>query len=103
MGWFIIFQGGQDLGGLSNMIRQEKSYWFSTPGQYFVVFCFCWNKKMLCQHTLKPLPQSIIATTPQVNQELPCWHNYGEEEVGKVGQGKDWGGEFFHSEGRRDR
>ena len=44
----------------------------------------------------------MITPTPQVNQERPCWHNYEEEEGGKAGQDEDRGGDFCHSEGRRD-
>ena len=40
---------------------------------------------------------------PQVNQELPCWHNYKVEEGGKAEHDEDWGGDFCHSEGQRDR
>ena len=44
-----------------------------------------------------------MTPTPQVNQELPCWHNYEYEGKWKVGQEEDWGEELFHSGGRRDQ
>ena len=70
---------------------------------------FCWLLfffgigTMVWQHTLELLTQSPITPTPQVNQELPCWHNFEEEEGCKAGQEEDWGGDFCHSEGQRYR
>ena len=60
-------------------------------------------KKTLRHHNLESLPQPLIAPTPQVNQDLPCWHNCQEKERGKSGQDQDRGGDFCHSEGQRDR
>ena len=45
--------------------------------------------------TLEYLPQSLIDITPQVNQELPCWHNYKEEEGGKARKDDDRLGTSF--------
>ena len=41
------------------------------------------------QQTHEYLPQSLIYPTPQVNEEIPCWHNYKEEKQGKAGIDKD--------------
>ena len=45
MGLFLICQGMWALGGLSDIIGRESSYYFSTPRQFFVGFFFCWNNK----------------------------------------------------------
>ena len=58
---------------------------------------------MVWQNTLELLPQSLITTNPQVNQELPFCHNYKDEEGGKAGKDEDLGGDFCHSEGPRYR
>ena len=73
MGLFLIYQGGWDLGGLSDTIRWERSYWFSTPGQFIVGFCFCWNyfftKKITrtlaicyCNQYKPPHPKSTMSS-----------------------------------------
>ena len=90
--------------GSCDMIRWERSYWFSTPGQFFVGFCFLMElKQTVWKHTLKSLTQLLITPTPQVNQELSCWKNYEEEEGFKAGKDEDWGGDFSHIESRRDQ
>ena len=89
-------------------ITRSHAIWFSErgvissqrPGIFFRV-CFCWNWKTVWRNTLEFLPQSLITTTPQVNQELPCWQNYEEDEGGKSGQDKYRGGNFCNSEVRR--
>ena len=40
MGLFLICQGMWAFGVLSYMIRWDIEYWFSTPGHFFVGFCF---------------------------------------------------------------
>ena len=40
MGLFLICKGMWPEGGSSDMIRLERSYWFSTPQKVFVGFCF---------------------------------------------------------------
>ena len=96
-----------------NLICQEmrvaraRTIWFAErgfigsqhPGNFLLDSVFFGIKKTVWQHTIKSLSKYLINTTPQVNQELLCWHNYEEEEGGKTGQYKYWGGEFYHSEG----
>ena len=92
------------LGGFERFNFLRKELFFSTPRTFFVGFSFFVGIGItVWQYTIKSLPQLIIAPTPQVHQELPCWHNYEEKERGKLGQDEDQGGDFCHSEGRRDR
>ena len=68
----------------------------------FVGFCFFGLKKngLTAQ---SQIANTIANHSPQVNQDIPCWGNYEEEEEGKAGQDEDWGGDFCHSEVRRDQ
>ena len=85
-----------------DIIFWERSYWFSTPGWFFVGFFFLLElKNSLTAHSR--IATTITNHSPQVNQELPCWKNYKKEEEGKEGKDEDEGGDFCHSEGRRDQ
>ena len=61
--WFLICQWCRGLGGLSDVILWERSYWFSTAGQFFVGFSFFGNclfqKQKNHQHTRYSLLQSL--------------------------------------------
>ena len=61
------------------------------------------NPQNSTQQIIQSLPHPLIDLTPQVNQELPCWRNYEEEEGDKAGKGEDRIGDFCHSEGWRDQ
>ena len=45
----------------------------------------------------------LVVVSPSCIYQPPYWNNYEAEEGGNVGQDKDWGGEFFHSEVQRDQ
>ena len=89
-------------------VARARVVWFaerrvigSCPGNFLLASVFVGIEHMVWQHTLNLLPQSLITSTPQFNQELPCWHNYEEEEGGKAGQDEDQCGDSCHSGCRR--
>ena len=59
-------------------------------GNFSLASIFCWNwKNSLTAHSRIATTIDIWSHTPQVNQELPYWQNYEDQEGGKAGQDKD--------------
>ena len=74
---------------------------YKLPGNILFASVFFGIRKTLWSHTIEWIPQPLITSNPQVNQELTCWQNYEEEEGVKSGQDEYWGGNLFQSEGQR--
>ena len=105
MGWFLICQWMWGLGVLSDMIGWERSYWFSSPGRFFVGFCFCWN---FFSHKNKSTAHSLFSTSIDKlshNPSTPWYHLLKTLRRGwmrRRGSRRDWGGFCCKCKGCRD-
>ena len=79
---------------------------FSTPGQFFVGFCFLlkllFTQQKNQQRTHYSLLQYLNTPPPQVRHKLTCFHNYRGYEGEEAGQVEDWGGVSCKGKGQKD-